>query len=99
MPAETHRHFARADTEQLIDLVVALVTPDGGERPRSDEPLVEVGLADEALRWALWDAIVEEFGDRGSVSVEDPDELVDAQNLGDLIDAFARWLGWPQGKS
>jgi hypothetical protein len=42
----------------------------------------------------LWDAIVEEFGERSSVDVEDPDDLVGAQSFGDLIDAFANWLGW-----
>lgn len=94
MPAETHQHYVRADTEQLIDLVVALMTPTAGERPPREAALTEVGLADEALRWALWDAIVEEFGERSSVDVEDPDDLVDAQSFGDLIDAFANWLGW-----
>jgi hypothetical protein len=98
MPAETHQHVARADTEQLIDLVVALVAPDDSERPHRDASLNEVGLADEALRWALWDAIVEEFGERSSADVDDPDDLISAQSVGDLIDAFANWLGWtPNG--
>ncbi|MAT04010.1 MAG: hypothetical protein CL424_03080 [Acidimicrobiaceae bacterium] len=94
MPAETHQHFAETGSEQLIDLLLALITPGGGERPTRDAALADIGLNDEVLRWAFWDAIVEEFGERGSSDVDDPDDLISARTVGDLIDAFAMWLGW-----
>ena len=94
MPAETHQHSAGADADQLIDLLVALATPGERGRPARQTALADVGLGHEALRWALWDAIVEEFGERGSAAVDDPDDLITAQTVGDLVDAFTSWLGW-----
>ncbi len=94
MPAETHQHFAETGADQLIDLLVALVTPGEGGRPGRDAALADIGLDDEALRWALWDAVVEEFGERGSSDADDPDDLISAHTVGDLVDAFVMWLGW-----
>lgn len=93
MPAETHQHRHTDGTLQLLELTTLLAAPD--DRPASPtDHLAELGLDDEALQWALWDAVVEEFGERGVAEPGDPDDLDDVDTLGDLVDVFANWLGW-----
>ena len=93
MPAETHQQRPADGTKHLLELATLLASPDDREAGPTDE-LARLGIDDEALRWALWDAVVEEFGERGVAEVGDPDDLDDAETLGDLVDVFATWLGW-----
>jgi hypothetical protein len=85
MPAETHPHQSAVGSEQLIDLAAALTVSPDGDRPHRTDPLASIGLEDEALRWALWDAVIEEFGETGSTGVGDPDDLLGADTVGDLV--------------
>ena len=93
MPAETHQQRHADGTMQLLELTTLLAAPDDGDAHPTDT-LARLGLDDEALQWALWDAVVEEFGERGVAEVGDPDDLDDVETLGDLVDVFATWLGW-----
>ena len=93
MPAETHQRRSTDGAAQLIELLSVLLAPDGVPACPTDH-LEELDLDDEAMQWALWDAVAEEFGERGVAEAGDPDDLDDVETLGDLVGVFALWLGW-----
>ena len=93
MPAETHQRRTTDDAAQLIELLSVLLAPDD-ELARPTDLLDELDLDDEAMQWALWDAVAEEFGERGVAEAGDPDDLDDVETLGDLVGVFTLWLGW-----
>ncbi len=97
MPAETHQRRSTDGAAQLIELLSVLVAPDGEPACPTDH-LGELDLDDEATQWALWDAVAEEFGERGVAGAGDLDDLDDIETLGDLVGVFALWLGW-RGRS
>ena len=94
MPAETHQHGSTVGVPDLVDLLVELLMPDDDGHVDASTPVSQLGADDELMCWALWDAVVEEFGERGSTEAGDPDDRDDVATIEDLAKVFAAWLGW-----
>lgn len=94
MPAETHQHRNAVGVADLVDLLVELLMPDDDGDVDASTPVSPLGADDELTCWALWDAVVEEFGERRSTEAGDPGDLDDVATIEDLAKVFATWLGW-----
>ena len=94
MPAETHQHRSTVSIHDLADLLVELLTPDDAGHIDFSTPVSRLEADTEPMRWALWDAVVEEFGERASTEAGEPDDLYDVATIEDLAKVFATWLGW-----
>lgn len=88
MPAETHQRSEPVDVGAVLDLLACVV---GLDAPRAvDAPLAELELDDDLAILHLWDAVVEEYGER---SMGDLDlDGSRPSTLGELADLFTREL-------
>ncbi|MGE3447800.1 MAG: hypothetical protein AB7H92_09505 [Microbacteriaceae bacterium] len=88
MPAETHQRSEAVGVDAVLDLLACVV---GLDAPRAAQArLADLELDDDLSVLHLWDAVVEEYGER-SVGDLDLDGTRPA-TLGDLADLFAREL-------
>lgn len=88
MPAETHSHREAVSVETVLDCMATIIglDPEGvGERS-----LDELGLEDDLAVLHLWDAVVDELGERSTGELE-PLEPAPA-TLGELAVAFHEGL-------
>lgn len=81
MPAETHSHHEPITVDDILDLLSTIVHGDSELQP--DMPLDELGLSDDLAVMAFWDAVVEEYGERG-VGEPDLEDLATATTAADL---------------
>lgn len=92
MPAETHQRSEVVGVDALLDLLACVV---GLDAPRAAQArLADLELDDDLSVLHLWDAVVEEYGER-SVGDLDLDLHLDGTRpatLGDLADLFTREL-------
>lgn len=88
MPAETHQRSEAAGAEAVLDLLACVVGLDADRA--AEAPLADLELSDDLSILHLWDAVVEEYGER---SVGDLDlDGGRPSTLGELADLFAREL-------
>ncbi|MDZ7674786.1 MAG: hypothetical protein U5K30_06950 [Acidimicrobiales bacterium] len=86
MPAETHTHTEPITVDDILDLLSTIV---GDEDFDSTLTLEDLGLSDALALMAFWDAIVEEYSERG---VGEPD-LDDLASAADALELARRTLG------
>lgn len=91
MPAETHQHSEPVSVDAVLDLLACVASLDAGRA--ADARLTDLELDDDLSILHLWDAVVEEFGER-SIGELDLDEIRPA-TLGELAERFTRELGSP----
>jgi hypothetical protein len=88
MPAETHQrreHVSAAEISELLVTILDLSTsPDAAGPVR----LADVGCDDDLVLLDLWDAAVEEFGER-TLGEPDLEELRAVATLGELAGLVA----------
>jgi hypothetical protein len=88
MPAETHQRSEAVDVGTVLDLLSCVV---GLDAPRAaDAPLAELELDDDLSILHLWDAVVEEYGERSVGDLEL--DGTRPTTLGELADLFTREL-------
>ena len=90
MPAETHQRSEAVGVEAVLDLLACVVGLDADRA--AEAPLAGLELSDDLSVLHLWDAVVEEYGER---SVGDLDLDLDGSRpstLGELADLFTREL-------
>lgn len=88
MPAETHQRSEAVGVEAVLDLLACVVGLDADRA--AEAPLADLELGDNLSILHLWDAVVEEYGER-SVGDLDLDESRPS-TLGELADLFTREL-------
>ncbi len=87
MPGETHQRSEAVEVGAVLELLACVVSLDA---PHVDTPLAELELDDDLSILHLWEAVVEEYGERGTGDLE-----LDATRpatLGELADLFTREL-------
>lgn len=94
MPAETHQLRDRVDVAAVLALVASMVGLDGESGGAPDAgavALADVGLDDDLGILELWDAVVDELGERalGDLDLEDDRP----ETLGELAALFHASLG------
>lgn len=88
MPAETHQRSEAVDVGAVLDLLTCVV---GLDAPRAaDAPLTALELDDDLSILHLWDAVVEEYGERSVGDLEL--DGTRPTTLGELADLFTREL-------
>lgn len=91
MPAETHQHSDPLSTREVMALLSAVVVGD----IVSSTSLAELGLDDDVVLLAFWDAAVEEFAER-TLGQPDLSELYEARTVGELVAATVQCLRQPE---
>ena len=81
MPAETHRRSSAVATIDVVALFGAVLGLDGGVTEHRS--LVELGCDDDLTLLDLWEAGIEEYGER-TVADVDVEELRAARTLAGL---------------
>lgn len=91
MPAETHQHREAAGPDAVLELLAYVADVDD-EHP-AEVRLADLQLDDTFSMMGLWDAVVEELGER-SVGADPDLDFDDAppRTLGELAELFARGI-------
>lgn len=92
MPAETHQRRAAVSVSEICDLLVSVLGLGDPCGQADDVRLAEVGCDEDLVLFDLWDAAVEEFGER-TIGEPDLDDLRDVTTLGELACLIAGRCG------
>ena len=89
MPAETHQLGEPVGVAAVLDLLACVVGLDPGQAAAT--PLADLELDDDLAILHLWDAVVEEFAERGIGELARDETW--PFTLGELAELFACELG------
>jgi hypothetical protein len=90
MPAETHQRSEAVGVEDVASLLECVIGLHAGQA--AEIPLDDLHLDDDLSILHLWDAVVEEFGERsiGDLGLEFDETR--PSTLGELAELFAKEL-------
>ncbi|MCD9622262.1 hypothetical protein [Rhabdothermincola salaria] len=94
MPAETHQHRDQVTSDDVLELLLVVLEVPDRSSAGADTELGEVGIDSDLALLDLWDAIVEEFGER-TLGEIDLDDLRAAHTVGELAEVATK--GWSAG--
>lgn len=96
MPAETNQHQDAPDLGAVLELLTQVLDVDVDPVEARDLTLADLGIDDDLAALRLWDAVIEEFGER---TVGEPDDIggEPLRTLGELADWCLDALGLEVG--